>query len=368
MIKVMHVTYDMRIGGTEMVVKNLIEGIDDRKFNMSIFCLESPIGPWGSELREMGVRITSYSRSEGFDYSAIKSIRKQIIEDKIDILHCHQYTPWVYGALAAFGLSTRVIFTEHGRFYPDVKSWKRRCVNPILVKLTERITAISKATALALKEYEYISESSVNVIYNGIPSNLPTISTDLRKELNIDTNALVLGTIARFDPIKNHGMMLDSVAELIRQNINVHLILVGDGECRQEIEDKIARLKISDYVTLTGYISKPFDYLNIMEVFLLTSFSEGTSMTLLEAMRSSKPCIVTGVGGNPEVIEHNNNGFVIQSDSVSELTESIINLYSDHDLKNQMGKNALQRFNKLFTSEGMCRKFSSLYQLSVKRK
>ena len=53
---------------------------------------------------------------------------------------------------------------------------------------------------------------------------------------------------------------------------------------------------------------------------------------------------------------------------MSELTESIINLYSDHDLKNQMGKNALQRFNKLFTSEGMCRNFSSLYQLSVKRK
>jgi glycosyltransferase involved in cell wall biosynthesis len=368
MINVMHVTYDMRIGGTEMVIKSLVEGVDDKKFNMSIFCLESPLGPWGKDLNAMGVEITSYNRKDGFDFTAIKAIRAQIIQNQIDVLHCHQYTPWVYGALAACGLSAKVIFTEHGRFYPDVKSWKRRWVNPFLARLTDHITAISKATSLALKEYEYIDENSVEVIYNGIASNRPTVSMDLREKLNIDKEALLLGTIARFDPIKNHSMMLDSIAELINRGFNVHLILVGDGECRQEITDKIAKLRIADYVTLTGYIKEPFDYLNIMEVFLLTSFSEGTSMTLLEAMRSSKPCIVTNVGGNPEVIQHDHNGFVIESENVSELTQSVIKLYLDENLKNVMGENALKRFTDTFTSENMCNKFSSLYQLLVKRK
>jgi hypothetical protein len=116
---VMHLTYDMRIGGTEMVIKNLIEGSDPALFDMSIYCIETPIGPWGIEMQNLGLPITSTSREPGFDTSLIFAIRKHLKTNSIKILHCHQYTPWIYGVLAAFGTKTKVIFTEHGRFYPD---------------------------------------------------------------------------------------------------------------------------------------------------------------------------------------------------------------------------------------------------------
>jgi hypothetical protein len=112
-------------------------------YDMSIFCIEQPIGPWGKEVEEHGISIYIQNRKEGFDISLIGAIRKILKKEKIDVIHCRQYTPWVYGVISAIGLHTKVRFTEYGRFYPESSSWKRRIVNLILSAFTESITAIS---------------------------------------------------------------------------------------------------------------------------------------------------------------------------------------------------------------------------------
>ena len=149
-IKVTHLTFDMRIGGTEQVIKNLVENSDPQQVEMSVLCIESPIGPFGDVLMKKGVSVTAFARAQGFDRSLIKKIRHYIQHNNIDVLHCHQYTPWVYGVLAAVATKTKVVFTEHGRFYPDSSSWKRKLINPILHRFTNATTAISKATKEAL--------------------------------------------------------------------------------------------------------------------------------------------------------------------------------------------------------------------------
>ncbi|MDT0593601.1 glycosyltransferase family 4 protein [Glaciecola petra] len=359
--KVLHITFDMRIGGTEMVIKNIIEDNQTEAFEMSIFCIEEPIGPWGKELMERGLKIYSQHRSDGFDIGMIKAIRKQIKENNIDVLHCHQYTPWVYGVLASIGMKARVIFTEHGRFYPDVKSPKRRYINPILRFFTHKITAISDATAQALDSYEYIPKQDCEVVYNGIHASPLAVKTNIREKLGLNDETLLLGTIARFDPIKNHFLMLNSLRKVLDKGLNAHLIIVGDGETRQEIESTIQRLSLQDSVTLPGYVVKPNDFLHAFDVFLLTSFSEGTSMTLLEAMRASKPCIVTDVGGNPEVIKDGVNGIVIKNDCEPELSEAIIALSSDTEKLGSMQTAAKKRFDALFTAKHMCEQYQAIY-------
>ena len=149
----------MRIGGTEMVIKNLIEGSDSAIFDMSIFCIETPIGPWGIEMQNAGLPVKATKRKPGFDTSLILAIRTHLKHNKIDLIHCHQYTPWVYGVLAAFGTRTKVIFTEHGRFHPDSSSWKRKLINPWLCRITTRITAISKATKQSLVDFKTYQKS-----------------------------------------------------------------------------------------------------------------------------------------------------------------------------------------------------------------
>jgi glycosyltransferase involved in cell wall biosynthesis len=363
----MHVTFDMRIGGTEQVIKNLIDGSDKDTWDMSIFCLEQPIGPFGEMLLEQGIQIASVQRQEGFDVSVITKLRKHITQHNIDILHCHQYTPWVYGTLAAIGTRTKVIFTEHGRFYPDRSSWKRKYINPLMTMFTDDITAISEATKKALVDYEYIPANKIKVIYNGIiPVNADSSKTSkLKEELGINPSKKVIGTIARLDPIKNHQMMFRAFQQVLNQYSDIALILVGDGEERQSLEELVDNLGIRNHVIFTGYISRPQHYLDCMDIFLLPSFSEGTSMTLLEAMSLSKPCVVTNAGGNPEIIKHKVNGLVTGNDNTKEFAEGILKLILEGGTYRTMQTNAKQRFDKLFSASLMAEQYSTIYRHSL---
>lgn len=364
--KILHLTYDMRIGGTETVIKNIIEGFaemqsqeasqngandkDNTKFEMSVLCIESPLGPFGQQLVESGVSVTNLNWQGGFDTKIIKQIRQYIKTHDIDVLHCHQYTPWVYGALAAAFTKTKVIFTEHGRFYPDSSSWKRKFINPVLLKFTDHVTAISKATKQALVDYEFIPENRIEVIYNGIK---PLVADEnkaqqIKRELSIPNDAKVLGTVARLDPIKNQTMMIEAFAMAQKECPNSYLVIVGDGEERQKLESLVDELNIRENVKFTGYIAKPVNHIAMMDVFLLSSLSEGTSMTLLEAMSLGKPCVVTDAGGNREVIIDQVNGFVSENNNESAFAVNLsLALKSDSIEKLVVG--SVERFDRLFT-------------------
>jgi glycosyltransferase involved in cell wall biosynthesis len=363
-IHVLHITFDMRIGGTEQVIKNLIEERDKSRLDMSIFCLEEPIGPFGQMLIEQGISINSVQRKQGFDISLIKLIRKYIIQNKIDVLHCHQYTPWVYGTLASIGTGKKVIFTEHGRFYPDRSSWKRRYINPVLTRLTDHISAISQATKQALIDYEFIPEDRIHIIYNGIQPLIADKkqSATLKSELGIPDASAILGTIARLDPIKNHQMMLAAFKLVLEHHPDCYLIIVGDGEERNRLEATSDSLGIKDKVIFTGYIEKPVNLLEAMDIFLLSSLSEGTSMTLLEAMSLKKSCVVTNAGGNSEIILDGVNGIVTENDNAEEFSNGIKTLLDDQSLRQQMQENAFDRFNNKFTAQKMLQNYESLYQ------
>lgn len=361
-MKVMHVTYDMRIGGTEMVIKNIIEGNSDANIEMSIYCIEAPLGPWGEDLKASGTQITVEERQPGFDKSLISKIRRHIKDNDIDILHCHQYTPWVYGTLAAAFTKTKVIFTEHGRFYPDSTNWKRRIVNPLLLTLTSRVTAISKATKDALSEFEFIPAHTIEVVYNGIePLEVNTTKHETIRHLGLPNDAFIFGTVARMDPIKNQIMMVNAFAEVTKSAANTYLVFVGDGEMRSTLESLVETLGLEDKVVFTGYQSNPKALIEAFDVFLLSSLSEGTSMTLLEAMSLKKPCVVTDAGGNAEVIRHNHNGFVCKNDNLGEFTENMLKIKNKEQIL-QFSSNAFTTFNQNFTVTGMLTKYQHLYR------
>ena len=116
MTRVLHLTYDMGIGGTEQVINQLVRGMDAAQVCHRICVIEGSVGAIGQALQQQGIGIDVLQRQPGFDWRLIKAIRALIKQHQIDIVHCHQYTPWVYGWFAAIGTQAKVIFTEHGRF------------------------------------------------------------------------------------------------------------------------------------------------------------------------------------------------------------------------------------------------------------
>lgn len=364
MKRVAHLTFHMKIGGAERVIYNLVTAADRSRFDMSVACIDQPLGAFAERLMEGGLKTYSFTRRPGFDRNLLLDLRRLILREKFDILHCHQYTPFVYGGLAALGTGTRVLYTEHGRFYPDRKRLKRTLLNPLLEYCADVITAISEATKRALVQYENFSADKIHVVYNGVPRppEPAGIETLISEFPIIRPDSLVFGTVARLDSIKNHSMMIRMMKAIGKDRPEAVLIIVGDGPERSNLESLIHALGLSDRVAITGFREDVESFYPLMHVFLLTSYSEGTAMTLLEAMASGLPSIATNVGGNPEIVEHAKTGFLVGVDADRDFAEFVSMLGSDSDLRDTMGRNARERFDRMFTVKRMVHRYEEVYQ------
>ena len=352
----------MDIGGTEQVIRQIVTACSRMRYESSILCVDGTIGQIGRSMQSDGFSVVSISRGSGFDRRAVAALRSYIRDNEIDVLHCHQYTPFCYGAFAALLLGIKVIFTEHGRFHPDRFSWKRRLVNQLVHRLADNITCISNATRLALDHYEWIPKKRIQVIYNGVATlEQDTKDKAIRRKLGITDTALVLGTISRFDPIKNQLMMLNALCEVRKTNPDCVLIMAGDGPERKNLESKAQELNIHNSVYFTGFITDIAAHLNTIDIFLLTSFSEGTSMTLLEAMSVGKVVIATAVGGNVEVVTDNISGILIPSDDTDALVDNLNRLKKSPLEMQRLSRGAMQAYSEKFSVEMMANQYEELY-------
>ena len=366
-IRVLHLTFNMGIGGTEQVIRQLVTGMDTREVANEILCIDGTIGPLGEELQQAGIPVTSLRRQPGFDWALIGAIRRHLREGGFDVVHCHQYTPYVYGWFAAFGTSVKVVFTEHGRFYPDRYRYKALAINMLMARLTSAMVAISSATRLALARYEFMPRSRIRVVYNGIEALKPEADAVrlLRRTLDIPDTAFVVGTVSRLDPIKNQAMMLRAFARFLENCPHAWLVVVGDGPERDNLETLASQLDISHRVSFTGFINNPVNHLALMDVFLLSSHSEGTSMTLLEAMSLGIPVVVTSVGGNPEIVTEGTNGLLTPSDDERAFAMAMTGLWQDPKLRKQLGQGGYAQFQERFSRQAMVAAYQKIYRHCV---
>lgn len=367
-IKVLHITFDMAIAGTEQVIRQLVENTDPKQFEVAICCIDGKIGELGQKLQAQGVTFYTLKRGGGFDRGLVADLKKLVQDKHIDVLHCHQYTPYIYGLFASFGTRANVIFTEHGRFYPDSYKWKRYVLNPLLSLFTFAITAISQATNDALVKYENFPRRKIRTLYNGIRENNPielkgflAEAKNLRHELGLSDETLVFGTISRLDSIKNQDMMIRAFALTRTQYPNCHLLIVGDGPEREKLEALVDELNMRKHITFTGFKVDPKPWFAVIDVFLLSSLSEGTSMTLLEAMAFAKPSIVTDVGGNPEIVAAEKTGLVTPTKDVNTFYHAMLRLAQNRGLATRLGAQAQQRFREQFTVRVMADSYQQLY-------
>lgn len=368
-IRVLHITFNMGIGGTEQVIRQLIEGTGESDAAAEILCIDGKVGPIGEALQSRGIPVHSVARAAGLDRSLIREIRTLIKSGEFDIIHCHQYTPYFYGWLGALGTRAKVVFTEHGRFHPDRHRYKAFLFNAIAARCTAELVAISEATREALVEYEFMPRARIQVIYNGIRplTRNEGAVTDLRQRLGIGEQDFVMGTVARLDPVKNQTMMLEAFCRFHQRFPDSWLLMVGDGPDRQMLQQLAMDLDIARRTIFTGFINEPANHLSVMDVFLLSSHTEGTSMTLLEAMSLGIPSVVTEVGGNPEIIRHRENGLLAPASDAEQFCEAMAALYDDGALRHRLKKGALRVFEDRFSASAMVSHYMDVYRRHASR-
>ncbi len=362
-IRVLHITFNMAFGGTEAVIRELTAFHDEGRIQHQVVCIDGAVGAIGEQLRERGTPVQTVKRRPGFDMKLIGSLRNIIRSERINIVHCHQYTPWVYGCLAGIGTPAKVVFTEHGRFHPDRYRYKAIVINRILAAMTRQMVAISAATRDALVRYEFLPRRRVDVIYNGIKA----LEVDneavqrLGKNLGLAPDHFVMGTVARLDPVKNQAMMLEAFAQVHRQHPQTRLVMVGDGPERKGLEQKASTLGVKDQVIFTGFSRTPALYLALMDLFLLSSDTEGTSMTLLEAMSLGLPIVATKAGGTPEIVDNGVTGVLAPIGDCNAFASGIEAFLTSPDQLRAQGETGREKFSKYYSVESMAGQYLACY-------
>ena len=360
----LYIVNSLNPGGTERLVMEMGLAFS-REFRVSIVCLDEP-GRWAADLRRAGIPVQCLWRQPGLDLSM--PVKIACIARDIDaaIIHAHQCTPWFYGALSRmFHGAPKLLLEEHGRFYPEEDKPARRHVNrTVIVPLSHRFVAVSEDVRWRLDRYEGLDAARVDVIYNGVdvgPELSPAQRLALRQTLGFTKDHIVIGTVGRFDPIKNLPMLVDSLAGAHGQNGRIRGLLVGDGPEFGAIQQRIDLHGLNEAVRLTGFRSDARQLVQCMDLFVLSSFSEGTSMALLEAMASGVPAAVTAVGGNPEIVIAGETGWVVPSGAVAALTSAILDAVADEPLRQDFGRAGRQRFEEHFTFGRMIERYRDLY-------
>jgi len=363
--RILHVVLSMVVGGAERLVYDMVRYPAFAEHRPVVCCLDA-VGELGEKLLQEGYQVYCKGRSAGFDRDVITWIREIIQREKITIVHAHQYSPLCYAVPAAF-LSGRikVIYTEHGRFFPERKSWKRTVINPLLALGVDHLVSISACTAQAMATYDNFPRNRIKVIHNGVDCTGMNPSIDKhakRQELGLSENCRVIGTAARLNSIKNMPMMLRVLKLVLQQVPDTCLVIAGQGEEEGRLKSIALELGIADQVKFIGLRFDLPEIYQLFDVFLLTSFSEGISVTLLEAMASGVPAVVTDVGGNGEVVVEGKTGYLVSLDDDVAMAYRVTALIADSVLARQCGAKARERVKQAFSFAMMVEEYSWLYE------
>ena len=356
----MQLVLSLSPGGTERLVIEICKQLADRIESM-VCCLDDR-GSWAAELEAANIPVVALRRPPGFQPALARHIARLIKANGIDVVHCHHYSPYVYGLLASVFTGTQLVFTEHGRLSDDDPSLKRRMVNPFLSMLGGRVCAVSAD----LKQHmvaEGFSPRRIQVVYNGIdPARRPTaIHRHVARELlGLSPDDVVVGSVGRLDPVKNLPVMLQAHALVMQQHPEVRAVIVGDGAERAALEAAAADLGIAGTVTFTGYRPDVRTLMPAFDVYLNCSNYEGVSLTILEAMAAGLPVVATPVGGNPEVVVDHETGFLVPGRARS-IADAIGRLVVDPRGRHILGDAGRWRVMRHFSIARMVSDYASLY-------
>ncbi len=362
-----HVLHRLYLAGAEVLAAALGRRLQDR-YRFVYLCLDE-VGPLGRQLSEEGFAVEDLRRRPGVDWSVAGRLRRCVEQHGIDLLHAHQYTPFFYAATArGLRATPPVLFTEHGRHYPDHRRTKRVIANRFLLRRADRVTAVGQFVKQALIDHEGIGSGRIEVVHNGIDPQIfeqactPTARAAVRGEWGVADDQPVILQVARFHPVKDHATAIRALAGVVREVPNAVLVMAGDGDRLQEMEGLAQRLGVSGN---TRFLGVRQDIPNLMagaDAFILSSLSEGISVTLLEAMAAGLAIATTDVGGNSEIVVEGQTGLLSPRADPEKLSQNLVRLLRDEDLRGRMGRAGRERLHECFTQHRMHGAYQAIYE------
>lgn len=365
---ILHVIDTTGPGGAETVFVELASSL--REYGYRNLALIRGSGWVHDELIRRGVEVVLLDCKGSFHVAFLHSLITLLRAERIDLIHAHLLGSNVYCSLAGFLTATPVIATFHGSVdirggekFSTAKFWSISLGSRFVVAVTERLRHdLLSCTSLWA--------SKLRVIYNGIDtayfSRKPM--ADLRASLGVPEGALLIGALGNVRPAKAYQVAVRAIRHLRDDGVDAHFAIAGQGAgpLLDELKQCCLRLGLENRVHLLGYVSDAAGFLASIDLFMLSSVSEGHPLALTQAMAMGLPIIATRCGVE-EIIEHQVTGWLVEKDNPRALADAVSYLIQHPDVAHGMGEHARQAARLRYDTSTMRHAYLNIYKTVLRQ-
>jgi len=368
-IRVAHVSASLHYGGKENGVVNLVNRLDPAIFENYIFtyvrggALARRVDPERCRVVELGDKL-------GGDYRLYFKLAREFRRHRIHIAHTHSWATVMEGIVGArLARVPIVIHGEHGTMKTATKLHIQ--IQRLLWRTADQMLSVSNVLRENLHRRFDFPRDKIRVVANGVDLARFTLASqgrDYKTRLGLPANALTFGAVGRVVPVKAYPIFLQAAKLVFNEIPHAHLVIVGDGPQLEELVRLADEQQIANRVHFLGARKDVPEILRGLDVFVLSSESEGLSNTILEAMASDRPVIATAVGGNPELVVDGETGLLVPPNDPPAMAAAILKLLRDPESRRQMGGRGRQRVEEKFSLDVMVRNYANVYLETFRRR
>lgn len=385
-IKIAHIIARMITGGADENTLFTVQGLNKDRYEVDLLIGEEFDKNILNKVKNNNFNIIKIKGLKGklnflYDPIILLKLIKLLKINHYDIVHTHTTKAGILGRIASRIAGVPVII--HGLHGSTFQAFNSGLLNWLLF-LLERLT--SKFTDAYVSVSEMLSEKYVEkgigekekyyTVYSGMRlDKFYNIKKNIdyekkQRELGINPRHFVIGNVARMEMRKGHKFLLDAFKKvtLERKDYPLKLLIIGEGEDREKLENYTKELNLEDKVIFAGYREDVEELMAIMNIFVLTSLREGLPRVLVQAAAVGIPLIAFNVDGVSEIIKDNQNGFLIRPGDVKQLTNRIIKYIDNKDLVLLHGQRGREFIKDKWSIEDMVDKIDKIYQDLIQEK
>jgi sugar transferase (PEP-CTERM/EpsH1 system associated) len=365
-----HIIYELGTGGLENGLVNIINRMPQERYRHAIICLTSS-GKFAQRLTREDIEIIELNKKPGLDWGVYWRMFKTLRRLRPAILHTRNLAALEMQAIRIFVPSARGVHGEHGRDIYDLDGSNRRyrMLRKLLQPLISTFVVVSEDLRNWLVQDVGVPSGKVKQIYNGVDQSRFKPGVNVRPAILpaqfSGADYTVLGTVGRLAEVKDQSSLMSALSLLLRKKPeltdSVKLFIIGDGPCRDTLEDQIQAAGLQENVWLSGDREDIPELLRSFDVFVLPSLGEGISNTILEAMATGLPIIATRVGGNPELVGDGVNGRLVGAGQQQELADRMLEMIVDVPYREQCGERSLEKVRQSFSWDATVSAYCSVY-------